>query len=41
MEARLLEPDVLYDGKSMTRLDIRDGEPVVTTYYNAGETGNR
>jgi hypothetical protein len=29
--------DVAKDGKSMTRLEIVDGEPVITTYFNAGE----
>lgn len=32
--------NVARDGKSMTCLEIRDGEPVMTTYYNAGENGN-
>jgi hypothetical protein len=40
-EALEITLNVAKDGKSMTRLDIRDGEPVVTTYYNAGEIGNR
>jgi hypothetical protein len=29
--------EVAKDGKSMTRMEIIDGEPVVTTYSNAGE----
>jgi len=33
--------NVAKDGKSMTRLDIRDGEPVITVYCNAGEAGDR
>lgn len=32
--------NVAKDGKSMTRLEILDGEPVMTVYYSAGDTGN-
>lgn len=33
--------NVAKDGKSMTRLEIVDGEPVMTAYVNAGETADR
>ena len=39
-EAAEVTFNVAKDGKSMTRLEILDGEPVMTVYYSAGDTGN-
>lgn len=33
--------NVAKDAQSMTRLEIRDGEPVITAYFIAGEAGHR
>lgn len=40
-EAAEVTLNVAQDGKSMTRVEIRDGEPTMTVYSNAGETANR
>lgn len=40
-EAAEVTLNVAHDGKSMTRVEVRDGEPTMTVYSNAGETANR
>jgi hypothetical protein len=41
VESMEMTLNVARDAKSMTRMEIRGGEPVITAYFNAGEAGGR